>query len=115
MGARRWARITLVVLVIGCAFVIVPTGRGLWEWAVYSDWELSDPLHHYPIERLNEISIFARVDMIMMTAKEKLYLYELKRKHWSWVPGSGELRREISLHEYCRLLGEYYRRAKAGQ
>ena len=44
-GARRWAGITLVVLIIGVAVVGVSMGRGVWEWAVYSDWE---PGYGYP-------------------------------------------------------------------
>ena len=109
-----------MVLVIGVAVVGVSMGKGLWEWAVYSDWELDSwPLLTHPVPfykgpRLEAATTATTFKQFQASIHENL-LYKVKRKRWSWVPGPEKLRKETSEDEYESMLEERNRRAKGGQ
>ena len=94
-----------MVLIIGVAGVGVSTGRGLWEWAVYSDCRPDTALV------TNEIPI----QTAHGTTEIQYYYYKVKRKRWSWFPASDELLIAISEHRYEEILKERNRPAKGGQ
>ena len=89
-----------MVLIIGVAVVGVTTGRGVWEWAVYSDWELLD--------------IFYRGQRVSLDDHGDPFYFKVKRKRWSWLPGQ-DVVRTITKDEYESWLEERNRRAKGGQ
>ena len=88
-----------MVLIIGVAVVGVSTGRGVWEWAVYSDLELDD--------------WFMGVNMVF-TSGDPPYS-KVRQKRWSWLPGQDVIRIEIPKDEYETMLEGRNRRAKGGQ
>ena len=97
LGARRWARITLVVLIIGVAVVGVSTGRGVWKWAYWY--------------RVTEVETI-RLGSPLSPATRKYY--KLRHKRWSWLPGQDFLRTEITEDQYESMLEEQIRRARCG-
>ena len=97
LGARPWARITLVVLIIGVVVVTVSMERGVWERAVYSDWR--------PYFQSSPMVSRSKSGLITITSSRRLWPYcKVKRQHWSWLPGEDAIRIEIAEDEYESML-----------
>ena len=117
--SRRWARITLLVLIIGVAVVVSSTGKGLWEWAVYSDWGphivMKTANSEYEIEA--EWFHIVKEATVLPDNDSTVHYFQVRRKRWSWLPGDAMLRKvEIRKDEFDALMGkEKNRRAKGGQ
>ena len=108
LSARKWATITLVVLIIGVALVVVSTDGRVWQaWEMlYSGWELeSDPLDYQPtiFPDFSEIGIVCITDVELLKAMGRQKHYKVYRKRWSWIPGPNELRIEIGFTEHIEL------------
>ena len=109
LGARRWARITLLVLIIGVAVVAISLRqelRQVWISVAYTDvkgWTksagtiltFSDPVH----------------GRVSSTNED----FKLKAKRWSWITGENLILVPISIDKDESMLEETNRRAKGGQ
>ncbi len=110
MGAKRWAGITLVVLIIGVAVVAVSMERGVWERAVYSDWR--PHMNYQPSTMVSR----SKSGLITGWSSRRVWPYcKVKRQRWPWLPGQDVILIEIPKDEYEELEKEKNSRAKGGQ
>ena len=105
-----------MVLIIGVAVVGVSTGRGLWEWSVYSGWGTEMNMHGIRLISPSQKDLFPRPLIIrpvfrsganpegVMSTRPTTY-HKVRKKRWSWMPGPDEIRIEIRQVEYEALGG----------
>ncbi len=106
LRTRRWAVITLVVLIIGIAVVAISLRQGVlkkvWVSATYTDWK---PEEFGFVLSTGGVKTYAT----------PLHYYRVKRQRWPWLPGQDVIRIRIPNHEYESMMKERNRRAKGGQ
>ena len=110
LGARRWATITLVVLIIGVAAVAISLRQGMkqvWDSVVYTDWTPKArgsviPIWNHETRRITQLNLPGSY-------------YRMRQQRWSWLPGQDAIRFPINKDEYESMLEERNRRAKGGQ
>ena len=111
MGAKRLARITLVVLIIGVAVVAISLRQGMlkqvWESVAYTDWTPETLI----VENDKSIPVNPLAHLVTLSGR-----YKVKRQRWRWLPGQDVISFPILNDEYESLLEEQRnRRAKGGQ
>ena len=101
--ARKRAYFLAAVLVIAVVVVVGSTGKGVWEWAVYSNYRPGPVRHRWEKDSAGRIYF-------------EFQYFSSRRMRWSWLPGNEEQLEEISRGEYYTLLEKKrIRWAKGGQ
>ena len=101
--ARKRAYFLAAVLLIAVGVVVASTGKGLWEWAVYSNYRPGPVLHRWEKDPAGRILF-------------RFQYFSSRRMRWSWLAGNEEQLEEISRDEYYKILEKKRNRwAKGGQ